>query len=68
MEEPFYKYFLWQMGDKPFFFWGGGRAGLHGGLMMSHAKDGGVSQMHFPVTSKLYNLEIIFGNPEEIYT
>ena len=47
---------------------GGGEAGLHGGLMMSHAKDEGVSQMHFPVTSKLYNLEIIFGNPEEIYT
>ena len=50
------------------FFLGGGGGWSTWGLMMSHAKDGGVSQMHFPVTSKLYNLEIIFGNPEEIYT
>ena len=56
------------MADRGQTFFLGGEAGLHGGLMMSHAKDGGVSQMHFPVTSKLYNLEIIFGNPEEIYT
>ena len=43
MERLFYKYFLWQIGDR---FSG---AVLRGGLMTNHAKSRGVSQMHFPV-------------------
>ena len=46
-------------GGQIFFFFFEGVCVLHGGLMISHAKGGGVSQMNFPVISKLYNF---FGN------
>ena len=69
MEGPFYRCCSWQIGTIFFFFWGGGEgaAVLHGGLMVSHAKSGDVSQIPFLVISKLYNFEI-FGNHEGIYT